>query len=478
MSTATPALANTAVRETGQGATRRLAEHAAGLRYEAIPAELVELTKRCILDTLGVCIGASSLSPEAKILDKYVKGLGGRPESSVLGFGGQVPAAAAAMINGSLGHMLDYDDVCNPGHVSIATIPVAFALAEKLGGISGREFITAIVAGTDLMTRLESGITIPDWKTGEGWFATQLLGFIAGPATAARLMRLDADQMENALGIGFNQMSGSYQMAVGASTHMRSMQAGFSGQAALMAAELAGIGVIGSKNVIEGQYGFFKTYVRDPSPNWDRLLGGLGTEFPLLKIHGFKVWPACNHTRPINTALLDLRTRQGLKPEDVEAITIIGGIGGTRMLSEPLDSKRRPRSSIDAKFSLPFTTGVMMSKGKVTLRDYTDEGLNDAATLAMADRTSYRPALPDEKASPIPIVEIRTKDGRTLRVQADTFPGSAKRPVDRAFLEDKFRDCVSFSAKAIAGGKVDQAIGMAWELEEVEDVTELVRLLV
>lgn len=483
MSTATSALADTAVRETCQGATRRLAEHAAGLRYEDIPAELVELTKRCILDTLGVCIGASSLSPEAKLLDKYVKGLGGRAESSVLGFGGQVPAAAAALINGSLGHMLDYDDVCNPGHVSIATIPVAFALAEKLGGIdgrtiSGREFITAIVAGTDLMTRLESGITIPDWKTGEGWFATQLLGFIAGPATAARLMRLDADQMENALGIGFNQMSGSYQMAVGASTHMRSMQAGFSGQAALMAAELAGMGVIGSKNVIEGQYGFFKTYVRDPSPNWDRLLGGLGSEFPLLKIHGFKVWPACNHTRPINTALLDLRARQGLKPEDVESITIIGGIGGTRMLSEPIDSKRRPRASIDAKFSIPFTTGVMMSKGRVTLRDYTDQGLNDPATLAMADRTSYRPALPDEKASPIPIVEILTKDGRTLRVQADTFPGSAKRPVDRAFLEDKFRDCVSFSAKAITTANIEKAIDMAWQLEQAEDVGELVKLLV
>jgi len=120
----------------------------------------------------------------------------------------------------------------------------------------------------------------------------------------------------------------------------------------------------------------------------------------------------------------------------------------------------------------------MMSKGRVTLRDYTDEGLNDPATLAMADRTSYRPALPDEKASPFPIVEIRTKDGKTLRTQADVFPGSAKRPVDRAFLEDKFRDCVSFSAKPIAAGNVDEAIAMAWGLDEVEDVTELVRLLV
>src|SRR3954464_9690173 len=87
----TPLRETPAARESGpaekNGATRRLAEHAAGLRYEALPAELVELTKRCILDTLGVCIGASTLAPEAKLLDTYVKGLGGRPESSVLGFG-------------------------------------------------------------------------------------------------------------------------------------------------------------------------------------------------------------------------------------------------------------------------------------------------------------------------------------------------------------------------------------------------------
>ena len=478
MSTPLPKASSHAELETGHQATRRLAIHAAGLRYEAIPAELVELTRKCILDTLGVSIGASSLSPEAGILNQYVKGLGGRPESSVLGFGGQVPASAAALINGSLGHMLDYDDVCNPGHVSIATVPLAFALAEKRGGVSGREFIAAIVAGTDLMTRLESGITLSDWKTGEGWFATQLLGFFAGAATASRLLRLNADQTENALGIGFNQMSGSYQMAVGASTHMRSMQAGFCGQGSVLAAELAELGIIGSKDVLEGRYGFFKTYVRDRSPNWNGVLAGLGTEFPLLKIHGFKVWPACNHTRPTNTAVLDLRTTHGLQPADVEAITIIGGIGGTQMLSEPIDSKRRPRSSIDAKFSIPFTTGIMMAKGKVSLRDYTAEGLNDPDILAMADKVSYRPALPEEKAFPAPIIEIRTRDGRTLRAQADAFPGSASRPVDRHFIEGKFRDCVSFSEKPIAQANIDRAIALAWRLEDADDVSELIRLLV
>ena len=437
-----------------------------------------ELTKRCILDTLGVSIGASSLCPEALILEKYVRGLGGRPESSIPGFGGKVSASAAALINGSLGHMLDYDDVSSPGHVSIATVPVAFALAEKRGGMSGREFIAAVVAGTDLMTRLESGITIPDWKTGEGWFATQLLGFFAGAATAARAMRLDADQLESALGIGFNQMSGSYQMAVGASTHMRSMQAGFSGQGALLAAELASAGILGSRDVVEGRYGFFKTYVRDASPDWDLLLGGLGVRYPLLQVHGFKVWPACSHTRPTNAAILELRNKHGVRPQDVDTITIIGGTGGTRLLSEPIESKRRPRSSIDAKFSIPFTTGAMMARGTVTLGDYTDKGLSDPDTLAMADRISYRPATPEEKAFPKPIIEIRTRDGRVLSAQVAVVPGDPNAPVGREFIEAKFRDCVSFSARPIPAVNVDQAVDLLWQLEDAEDVTELIRLLV
>ena len=148
------------------------------------------------------------------------------------------------------------------------------------------------------------------------------------------------------------------------------------------------------------------------------------------------------------------------------------------MLSEPIESKRRPRSSIDAKFSIPFTTGIMMAKGRVGLRDYTDEALTDPDTLAMADKVSYRPARPDEKAFPIPIVEIRTRDGRTLRAQPDVFPGSARRPVGRDFLEEKFRDCVSFSASPIAAGNIDKAIAMAWDLDQAADVRGLIALLV
>jgi 2-methylcitrate dehydratase PrpD len=468
----------------GKDASRKLARHAATLPYEAIPRDLLELTKQCVLDTLGVAIGASGVNDEARLVHDYVRDLGGKAESTIWGFGGKAPAPWAAMVNGSLGHMLDYDDVSDGGHVSISTIPPGFAVAEKLGGVTGKDFLTAVVAGTDIHTRLSLAIDIPDWTMAEGWFATQLFGFISGSATAGRLLGLDEDQMENALGIGYNQMSGSRQMAVGAATHMRAMQAGFAGQAATAGAEMARRGIIGDKEFLEGRYGMFHNYVRTATPHWDAVIGELGTRFPLLKTHGFKVWPACAYTRPTNAATLILRDTHKLQPEDVVSITIVGGTGGTQLLCEPLDKKRRPQVSIDGKYSIPFTTGVMMARGNVTLRDYTDEGLRDPAALAMADKVCYR-AIPGAKMERggssgsigIVTVEIKTKDGRLLSSKPDSVPGDPKQRVGWDVIEAKFRDCVSFAAKPIAAKNIERVIELVRGLENQRDVTEIVRVL-
>jgi 2-methylcitrate dehydratase PrpD len=296
-------------------------------------------------------------------------------------------------------------------------------------------------------------------------------------------MGLDEEQMENALGIGFNQMSGSRQMAVGAATHMRSMQAGFSGQGAVLAAELARRGIIGSKEIVEGRYGFFRTYIRGREPDWDGIVSGLGVQFPLLEEHGFKVWPACAYTRTTNAATLALRQQHGLGPDDIESITIVGGTGGTQLLCEPIEAKRRPKVSIDGKYSIPFTTAVMAAKGDVTLRDYTQEGLNDPKVLAMADRVSYRAAAQavTGKGGSADIsrtsVEILTRDGRRFEHRATGVPGDPKNPVSWERLEAKFHDCVSFSARPVAAGKVEDAAGMIRVLETVPDATAVVRLL-
>jgi len=463
--------------------TRKLAEHASNLEYDALPPRLVERIKHCVLDTLGVSIGATGVCDEGRIVCDYVRDLGGKPEARILGFGGRAPAAWAVFANGSLGHMLDYDDVGAGGHVSIATVPVAFALAEKHGGITGREFIAAIAAGTDIHVRLNQAIDIPDWTMAEGWFATQLFGFISGAASAARLLHLTVDQTENAFGVAYTQLSGSRQMAVGTATHLRSMQAGFSGQGAVLAVELAQRGIVGSREIVEGRYGVFKNYVRTEHPDWDAIVGGLGERFPMLDVHGFKVWPACGYTRATNAATMELRREHDIRPDEVEAITVSGGTGATKLLSEPLELKRRPKLSIDGKYSIPFTTAVMMVKGNVTLRDYTDEGLRDPRVLAMADRVSYRDdpnaALPVGGNSTLsrPTVEIRLKDGRVFSRRVSGVPGDPEHPVTREMVEAKFRDCVAFSAKPLAASDVDRAVALVRDLENVADVAEIMQLL-
>jgi len=472
----------------GTAATRKLAGHVARLRYEDIPSSLVAMTKQCVLDTLGVCIGASGLAEEGHLLTEFVREQGGVGQSTVFGHGWKTSPCWAAFLNGSFGHMLDYDDLGDGSHPSIATVPVALAVAEKLGSVSGRDFITAIVCGTDVHTRVAQAIDLPDWTISEGWFGTQLLGYLSGTATAAKLLGLDDQHIETAWGISYSQMGGSRQMAVGAATHLRSMQAGFSGHASVLAAELARRGITGSKEILEGRYGIFHNYIRTKTPDWNALVGGLGSRFPLLDVHGFKVWPACAYTRPTNAAALRLRHEHNLRPEEIESVTIIGGTGGTRMLSEPIELKRRPGNSIDGKYSIPFTTAVMLVKGNVTLHDYTDEGLKAPAVLAMADRTTYQEGPQDTlqkaargSASAGSIgrtaVEVRTKDGRVLKCMPDSVPGDPKNPVDQSLLDTKFRDCVSFSPKPISEHNVDKAMAMIADLENLPDVTEIMRVL-
>ena len=261
------------------------------------------------------------------------------------------------------------------------------------------------------------------------------------------------------------------------------MQAGFSGQGAVLAAELAKRGIVGSREIIEGRYGLFRNYVRTSTPQWDAIADELGARFPMLEVHGFKVWPACGYTRATNTATLELRHEHDITPDQVEGIIVSGGTGATKLLSEPLELKRRPKLSIDGKYSIPFTTAVMMVKGNVTLRDYTDEGLRDPRVLAMADRVTYR----DEPNAPLPVggnstlsrptVEIRLKDGRVLSRQVKGVPGDPDNPVTRDMIEAKFRDCVAFAATPLAQASVERAIALVRDLESISDVSEIMRLL-
>jgi 2-methylcitrate dehydratase PrpD len=453
-----------------------LARHAVGLKYSQIPPEVVKLTKQCVLDILGVIIGATRLAPESKIVYDFVRDQGAGKEATLLGFGGKSSLAWAAFFNGALGHMLDYDDLGGGGHESVTTVPVGFAVAEKLGKVKGRDFLTAVAAGIDIQSRLNVSIPVYEWVMTEGWFGTQLLGYFSGTAVAGRLMGLNAEQMRNAFGIAFTQVSGSRQMAVGIASHIRGMQGGFTGLGSVLAADLAKRGITGSRDCLEGRYGLFSVYVKI-KPDRDKLLGGLGTRFATLEDHSFKVWPACGATLSINDSILDLRREHGIRPRDVEELVVVGGNEHTHLLSNPIESKRRPKTSMDGKYSIPFTAAAAMTTGGVVLGNYTVKGLNDPAVLAMAKRVRHEEIPPEKKTSLVPEVRIRLKDGRTFSRSTEFPQGHPRNPASDQHLKDKFRDCVSYSALRISRDRVDEAIDMVDNLEKLDDVSKIIRVL-
>jgi 2-methylcitrate dehydratase PrpD len=343
-------------------------------------------------------------------------------------------------------------------------------MAEKCGGIGGKDFLTAVAVGIDIHTRLYPYHSNEEWDIHQRFSQTQSIGYFSGTAVAGRIAGLSEQHLINAMGLAYQQVSGAHQRHLG-------MHAGWCGQSAVLATMLAQRGVPGVKDILDGRNGFFKVYMRNLEPDYERLTGELGKRFYTLEHHGFKAWPACGlNRRPVN-AILDLRRDHGLRADEVDAIVVRGGAHILR-LAEPLEARRRPSHSAQAKYSIPFTAAVAMVYGDVKLRNYTPEGMKDPKVLALAERVSVEldasPSREKEAAS----VEIRMQDGRVFRHEVRHPLGDDRRnPMSQVQLEDKFRDCASFSKKPISAEDIERIIERVRDLEHLEDVRQITSLV-
>ena len=259
------------------------ASHAAGLTYDQLPDEARLAAKKSILDTLGVILAASGTEPAVRAVIDIVKESGGTRDCTVLGFGGRAPAMMAALANGALAHCLDYDDQTPWGqHTASSIVPAAFAVAERQGGVSGRDLIAAVAAGQDIFARLRCHVV---WK--KDWNLSTVLAVFAATAAASRVMGLPALQTAHAMGIATMQSSGIMEMVAGRGSDLRGLYAGFSAKGAVLAAMMAQKGVTGIDRAFEGEY------------------GQNGRQVPILFPHdvatqpGEDVLPGCNRSNQI-----------------------------------------------------------------------------------------------------------------------------------------------------------------------------------
>ena len=289
------------------------AEHAATLRYEDLSDAAREAVKKSLLDTLGVALAASGLEPATEGAMAIVREAGGAGQATLL-TGGKAPAVMAAFGNGALVHGLDYDDQTPWGqHCASSIVPAVFAVAERQGGVSGREMIAAVAAGQDIFARL---LRHTGWK--KDWNFSTAFGVYAGTVAAARVMGLDAKGIANALGIATMQSSGVMEMVSGRGSDLRGLYAGFSAKGAVLAALMAEQGISGIDRAFEGPNGVFACYFGGEYDR-DAMLAGLGKEL-LGAVTLYKRWPCVGTSHGHMKAAIDIVTENGLVLGDIAEI--------------------------------------------------------------------------------------------------------------------------------------------------------------
>ncbi len=224
-------------------------------RYEDIPSVAVDAAKKEILDSLATAMGGSMKSGVAELVD-MVREWGGSEQSTVIGYGFKCPAPSAAQVNGTMIHALDYDDGHQTAliHIGCVAVSTCFALAERIGGVTGKEFLTAVALGADFEARLALASRPHSSMMTSGWHPTTLYGYLGAAAMAGRLMKLDEERMINALGIAYHQCAGNSQCFEDGTLTKR-MGPGLAARGGITAALMAEKGITGARNILEGKYG-------------------------------------------------------------------------------------------------------------------------------------------------------------------------------------------------------------------------------
>ncbi|MBI2906118.1 MAG: MmgE/PrpD family protein [Chloroflexi bacterium] len=447
-----------------------MAKAAVNTRYADLPAAAVEAAKKDILDTLGTTIAGSAAPGEPEIVD-LLKEFGGKGEATIAVYGGKLTAVSAAMANGSMGHALDYDDTHDGAilHAGVTAIPAAFAIAERIGKVNGNDFIAAVTMGVDVTCRM--GLANNEGPA--GFVLTPLYGFFGATVAAGKLLGLTEDQMVSALGIAYSQAAGNNQcLDDGALT--KRMQAGFAARGGVMAALMAQKGVRGTTNSFEGRCGLFKVYHgSNYTPRF--LTDGLGETFEVTNL-SFKPYPCCRINHPYLDAVFALLREQPINPGDIEAITVYVNKDPHELCS-PLEVKRNPRTIVDAQFSIPYNVACALVKGKVSISDFTDAAIKDAAVVALANKVTpeFEPSMVRRELTPGK-VEIRTGSA-VYSKYIDIAYGHPRNPMDMAAIGEKFRDCARSAARPLPEKNVEKVIELCSRMEELDDVTEIMRLV-
>lgn len=441
-----------------------LARH---VRSSGVPADARAVTRRAVIDAIAVMSAASGLGEGCEAFATLAKESGEGGRCSVLGYDFRTSPIMAAFANGAMAHALDFEDTHDATlvHPHAAVVPAALAAAEFAGGVSGRDFIDAVAVGADMSCRLALGLTESVEK--RGFYFIPMLSAYGAAAAAARILKLSEHEIVQSFALASCQAVFSDALVTYPPSHLRAIRDGFSARAGVTAALLARRGVEAFDTPIEGPGGLYANFARGKF-DANRILRGLGQEYEGAKV-SFKPWPSCRGTHAFVEAALAL-LREGADPARIDRIDVTVS-PFFAVLCEPPEQKRRPKTAIDAKFSIPFTVAVVLGQGDVGLRDFSGERLADPKLHALADKVHHRveSAWPFEQSTR-GVLMLSLPNGRQLSREVIDPLGHPRNPMDESVTTRKFADCLAVARHPL---DPDAMRLLAERLERIETVTDV-----
>ena len=452
--------------------TRGIAEFVSGLSYEAIPAEVIARIKLLMLDSLGCALFGAEL-PWSCILRETLGAVDSSQGCAVWGTAQRLSAPHAALVNGTLVQSFELDDVHRVGvlHVGAVTLPGVLAVAEMHSGMSGRDLLTACVAGYEIGPRV--GMCMGPAHIGQGWHSGATVGVFSAAAGSAAALRLPADQVVHALGIAGTQAAGLMAAQFGAM--VKRMHAGRSAQSGLYGALLAQRGFTGIMDVFENEYGGFCTTFSRSTDRFDRALltKGLGQEFETMRI-ALKFYSCVGSNHTTLDAVRMMQARHSFGPEDVADILV----SGSRVTMDHVGWRYVPQGMTSAQLNLPYCVATLLLDGDVFVDQFTEAKVADPDRMRIAAkvRVAEDPAITERGSTYRHMVHVvvTLNDGTRLEETVEAPRGSE---VSFATAEDVVAKFTKLAGRRVPADRIQRIVDWVMQAEREADAATLVRLL-
>jgi 2-methylcitrate dehydratase PrpD len=438
--------------------TKTLCVHLAAARHCDLSAAAEREARRGLLDWVG-CALAGSRHAAIDTLLAVLQETGGRPQATVLGRDLKLGLLDAPLVNGQMGHVLDFDDTHMGGVVLHASAPVLaalFSLAERTP-VSGADLMLAHAVGFEAGIRC--GLTAPGHHRG-GWHLTGTLGTIAAAAAAGKLIGLDAQRLTHAMGIGATQAAGMQQNR---GTMCKSFHAGKAAQNGVLAALLAERGFDSTQEIIEGRKGFCRVYSDTAAP--ERLIAGLGESW-LIEANGHKPYACGVVLHPLIDAVIAIRNRERIDPAAVSEINL-----RVHPLVLSITNVLEPTTGLQSKFSAVHSAAVALVDGDAGIAQYSDAKAADPTVAALRRRTQL---VADETVRSDEAFATIEAGRKRYDAHVRHASGTAGNPMSDAAIEAKFR---ANATPVIGGERAQRVVEFVWTLERRPNVRHLIALV-